>query len=119
MVPDEAAHLAMVADLQMNGGFVYGKPCPDWQKIDMASESLEVIVDGIVRWSGVGRNTNGPDLLRLVEYVVNDGQFRTGGLEVGQWITTGSWMGKMLCNARSTVEVRFEHFGVAAFSFEQ
>ena len=119
IAPDEATHLAMVADLQMNGGFVYGPSCKDWQQIDIASESLDVIIDGIVRWSGTGKNTNGPDLLRLVEYVVNDAQFRTGGLQVGQWITTGSWMGKLLCHSRSSVEVRFAHFGAVAFSFKK
>ncbi len=117
IAPEEAAHLAMVADLQMNGGFVYGPGCKDWKDVDIASESLEVIIDGIVRWSSTGKNTNGPDLLRLVEYVVNDAQFRTGGLQVGQWITTGSWMGKLLCHSRSSVEVRFARFGAVAFSF--
>ncbi len=119
IAPDEASHLAMVADLQMNGGFVYGPRCKDWKEVDIASETLEVIVDGIVRWSGAGKNTNGPDLLRLVEYVANDAQFRTGGLELGQWITTGSWMGKLLCHARSSIEVRFAHFGNVAFAFEK
>lgn len=117
VAPDEAAHLAMVADLQMNGGFVYGPACPDWQSIDIESEQLEVVIDGVVRWEGVGRNTNGPDLLRLVEHLVNHGQFRTRGLQVGQWITTGSWMGKLLAHEQSSVEVRFRHFGTVAFSF--
>ena len=117
VAPEAATHLAMVADLQMNGGFVHGPACADWQTIDNANEPLEVVIDGVVRWNGIGKNTNGPDLLRLVEYLVNDGQFRTGGLQVGQWITTGSWMGKLLANSRSTVEVRFAHFGTVAFSF--
>ena len=117
VAPDKAAHLAMVADLQMNGGFVHGSACKEWKEVDIASETLEVSIDGVVRWSGAGKNTNGPDLLRLVEYVVNEGQFRTGGLQVGQWITTGSWMGKLLCHAQAKVEVRFAHFGAVAFSF--
>ncbi len=127
VAPDEAEHLAMVADLQMNGGFVHGPahhgpahhgPAhQEWQAIDITQERLEVIIDGVVRWSGVGRNTNGPDLMRLVDFLVNEAQWRTGGLEVGQWITTGSWMGKLLAMERSSVEVRFEHFGVAACRF--
>ncbi|RRA50158.1 2-keto-4-pentenoate hydratase [Acidipila sp. EB88] len=117
IAPDEASHLAMVADLQMNGGFVHGPAVENWQQIDIASETLEVVVDGVIRWEGVGRNTNGPDLLRLLEYLANEGQFRTGGLQVGQWITTGSWMGKLLAHERSAVEVRFAHFGAVAMSF--
>ena len=117
VVPEEAAHLAMVADLQMNGGFVHGPAVRDWQTIDIANEHLEIVIDGVVRWDGVGKNTNGPDLLRLLDYLVNEGQFRTGGLQVGQWITTGSWMGKLLAHGRSAVEVRFANFGGVAFSF--
>ncbi len=117
IAPEEAAHLAMVADLQMNGGFVHGPAIRDWQTIDIANEHLEIVIDGVVRWDGVGKNTNGPDLLRLLDYLVNEGQFRTGGLQVGQWITTGSWMGKLLAHGRSAVEVRFDHFGGVAFSF--
>ena len=117
IAPEEATHLAMVADLQMNGGFVHGPACAGWQAIDTTNEQLEIVIDGIVRWNGLGRNTGGPDLLRLVEYLVNEGQFRTGGLQVGQWITTGSWMGKLLAHSKSSVEVRFAHFGAVAFSF--
>ncbi len=117
IVPDEASHLAMVADLQMNGGFVHGPALRDWQSIDKENEHLEIVIDGVVRWDAVGKNTNGPDLLRLVEYLVNEGQFRTGGLQAGQWITTGSWMGKLLAHGRSSVDVRFANFGSVAFSF--
>ncbi len=117
IAPEEASHLAMVADLQMNGGFVYGPACAEWEQVDVANEQLEVVIDGIVRWQGKGENTNGPDLLRLVEYLANEGQFRTGGLQVGQWITTGSWMGKLLAHEQSSINVRFEHFGAVACSF--
>ncbi len=118
-VPEQATHLATVADLQTNGGFVHGPACGDWQEVDMTREQLEVVVNGVVCWSGLGRNPGGPDLLRLVEYLVNEGQYRTGGLEVGQWITTGSWMGKLPAPASATVEVRFEHFGNVTFRFAQ
>lgn len=115
--PDAVPKFTMVADLQMNGGFVHGAGTKDWQSIDIASEELEMVIDGTVRWEGVGKNTNGPDLLRLLEYLANEGQYRTGGLQVGQWITTGSWMGKLLISQGSSVEARFKHFGAVAFSF--
>ncbi len=117
--PDKAAHLAMVADLQMNGGLVYGPACDHWREIDIASEEVRVVIDGVVRWEGVGKNTNGPDLLRLLEYLANEGQYRTGGLQAGQWITTGSWMGKLLCANHASVSVEYRHFGSVAFSFEK
>lgn len=117
VAPDEAAHLAMVADLQMNGGFVHGSACTGWQTLNWDNEDLEIVIDGIVRWDKPGKNTNGPDFLRLLEYLANDAQFRTGGLKAGQWITTGSWMGKLLAHERSSVAVRFAKFGTVAFSF--
>ena len=117
VAPDEAAHLAMVADLQMNGGLVHGPACENWKEIDIAREELSVVIDGVVRWEGIGKNTNGPDLLRLLEYLANEGQLRTGGLQAGQWITTGSWMGKLLAMSRSSVNVRYRQFGSVAFSF--
>jgi 2-keto-4-pentenoate hydratase len=117
VAPEEATHLAMVADLQMNGGFVHGPAVHDWQTLDITNEHLEIVIDGVVRWDAVGKNTNGPDLLRLLDYLANEAQFRTGGLQVGQWITTGSLMGKLVAHGRSAVEVRFAHFGTVAFSF--
>ena len=117
--PDKAAHLAMVADLQMNGGLVYGPACEHWREIELAAEEVKVVIDGVVRWEGVGKNTNGPDLLRLLEYLANEGQYRTGGLQAGQWITTGSWMGKLLCAGPASVAVEFKNFGPVAFSFEK
>ncbi len=115
--PGEAAHLAMVADLQMNGGFVHGPEIENWREVHMDEQPLEIIIDGIIRWDKVSRNTNGPDLLRLVEFLANEGQFRTGGLEAGQWITTGSWMGRLPAHGRSSVQVRFANLGNVAFSF--
>ncbi len=115
--PGEAAHLAMVADLQMNGGFVHGPEIENWREVHMDEQPLEIIIDGVIRWDKVSRNTNGPDLLRLVEFLANEGQFRTGGLEAGQWITTGSWMGRLLAHGRSSVQVRFANLGNVAFSF--
>ena len=115
--PDKVQQLSMIADLQVNGGFVHGHACQDWHSIDIASEPVEVVIDSVVRWNGVGQNSNGRDLLRLIDWLANEGQYRTGGLQVGQWITTGSWMGKLYAHAHSSVEVRFPHFGSAAFSF--
>ncbi len=119
IAPDEAAHLAMIADLQMNGGLIHGPAIENWRELTFDPVPLEIVVDGVVRWDGVGSNTNGPDLMRLLDFLANDGQFRTGGLQAGQWITTGSWMGKLLTMSRSSVNVRFERFGSVAFSFSK
>ncbi|HEV2576144.1 MAG TPA: 2-keto-4-pentenoate hydratase [Acidobacteriaceae bacterium] len=108
--PTKAARLAVIADLQMHGGFVYGPAVSNWQSIDFTKEHVMLAVDGIVRVERTGSNTAG-DLLRLLPWLANEGAARTGGLRKGQWITTGSWTGNTLASAGSAVEVVFSTAG--------
>jgi 2-keto-4-pentenoate hydratase len=115
--PDAADRLTAIADLQSNGGFVSGEAVPGWQDLNLAEESAQLNVDGFVRVTG-GKNSAGADLLRLVLWLANDAQERTGGLFHGQWITTGSWTGKVLAESGSTVTARFPQFGEVSIRFE-
>ena len=115
--PDKADRLTVLGDLLVHGGFVYGDAVPGWKEFDFSSEEAELTVDGMVRVQG-GKNPVGPDLLRLIQWLANEGQFRTGGLLAGQWITTGSWTGKVLADRGSNVAARFSHFGSVILSFE-
>lgn len=115
---DKVDRLSMIGDLQQNGGFVYGDAVPDWQGIDLAQESATMIVDGVVRVSAVAGNPAGTDLVRLVQWLANEGQYRTGGLKAGEWITTGSWTGKVLAQPGSQVRGSFSHFGEVWAQFE-
>ena len=108
--PAHAARLAIVADLQMHGGFVYGPAVANWRSIDFAKEHVLLVVDGVVRVERTGSNTAG-DLLRLLPWLANEGAARTGGLRKGQWITTGSWTGNTLASSGSVVEVNFSTAG--------
>jgi 2-keto-4-pentenoate hydratase len=108
--PKAANHLSALADLQMHGGFIYGAAVPDWQSIDFSAEHVTLAIDGTVRVDRTGSNTSG-DLLRLLPYLANEGATRTGGLEAGQWITTGSWTGNTPAISGAEVEVGFEHAG--------
>jgi 2-keto-4-pentenoate hydratase len=116
--PDATDRLSMVGDLQINGGFAYGPAVPGWQAIDLAAETVEVVIDGVVRCAAGMANPNGPDLLRLIAWLANEGQERTGGLKAGDWITTGSWTGKLYAVEDSSVEVTFAHFGSVGIAFE-
>jgi 2-keto-4-pentenoate hydratase len=115
--PDAVDRLSMIGDLQMHGGFVHGPAYMNWRDFDYAQENVTVSVDGAIR-TDKGANTAGPDLIRLVEWLANEAQWRTGGLRAGQWITTGSWMGKTLAKAGSSVHVHFNHFGDVTATFE-
>jgi 2-keto-4-pentenoate hydratase len=114
--PDTADRLSAIADLQTNGGFVYGEPLEDWRDLNFADVTGEMQIDGFVRVSG-GKNSAGSDLLRLVQWLANEAHSRTGGLRAGQWITTGSWTGKAFAEQGSTVVARFPRVGELRLRF--
>jgi 2-keto-4-pentenoate hydratase len=117
--PDHIDPLSVTADLAMNGGFAYGTALPSWRDVDLTQESATVIIDGVVRVENSATNPAGADLLRLVTWLANEGQFRTGGLKAGDWLTTGSWTGKGLAIEDSEVIVQFALFGEARIKFER
>ncbi len=108
--PTQVAREAMLADLQMHGGFVYGPAMLDWHSVDFSKETVSLVVDGVVRVERTGSNTSG-DLLKLLPWLANHGAARTGGLRSGQWITTGSWTGNTPADSQSTVTAEFNHVG--------
>ena len=116
-VPAQAARFSMIADLQMHGGFIHGPAVPQWQAIDFARESVTLSIDGDVKVERTASNSAGTDLLRLVLYLVNEGAARTGGLQSGSWVTTGSWTGNTFASAGSVVDVRFSTAGSVSLQF--
>jgi len=115
--PDSADKLSSFADLQINGGFVWGPPVENWVNINQAEEEAAMIVDGVIRKQGVGSNTAGHDVFRMVVWLANEGAYRTRGLKAGQWITTGSWTGKTWGCSGSEAIARFANFGSASLRF--
>ncbi len=114
---DPEVRLSKDADLQMNGGFIFGPAYHDWKSVDFSQERVSLVVDGVVRVTATGSNTSG-NLLRLLPWLANEGSARTGGLRAGQWITTGSWTGNTMAMAGSTVDVHFSTMGVVGLRFE-
>ena len=115
--PDAVDRLTAIADLQSNGGFISGSAVEGWQDFDFAQESAQMNVDGFVRVAN-GKNAAGGDLLRLVLWLANEAQSRTGGLLAGQWITTGSWTGKIMADSGSVALARFPQFGEVTVRFD-
>jgi 2-keto-4-pentenoate hydratase len=115
--PDTADRLTAIADLQSNGGFIAGPAIPGWMDFNFANETAQMNVDGFVRVEN-GRNAAGADLLRLVLWLANEAQSRTGGLSAGQWITTGSWTGKILADSGSVALARFPQLGEVTVRFD-
>lgn len=114
--PMVVPRMAMIADLQMHGAFVYGAACADWKQIDFSKEAVRLAVEGMVRVERVGSNTAG-DLMRLLPWLANEGAARTGGLRAGQWITTGSWTGNTLASGKDAVDVQFATVGQVSLHF--
>jgi 2-keto-4-pentenoate hydratase len=114
---DKVDRLSLNGDLQINGGFVYGPAFPEWRNADFTKESVTVLIEGIVRFEGTASNTAGTDLLRLVTWLANEARHRTQGLKAGDWITTGSWCGKLFANRGAEVRVRFSSFGEVQIYF--
>lgn len=115
---DKVDRFSLIGDLQMNGGFVRGEAVPDWQNYNLAEESISVTIDGKKIFEATASNSAGTDLIRLVTWLANEGSYRTGGLQSGQWVPTGSWSGKAFANAGSKVEACFSHFGAVTLTFE-
>lgn len=114
--PTDVPREAMLADLQMHGGFIYGPAYAGWRFVDFTVEKVTLIVDSVVRVERTGSNTSG-DLLKLLPWLANEGAARTGGLRKGQWITTGSWTGNTLADANSHAEVGFSTVGACHLRF--
>lgn len=114
--PAKASREAVLADLQMHGGFVHGPALAGWRSVDFTKEKVTLAVDGVVRVERTGSNTAG-DLLRLLPWLANEGSARTGGLRKGQWITTGSWTGNTLAGPGSVVDVSFATLGKLSVRF--
>jgi 2-keto-4-pentenoate hydratase len=113
---DPAVRVAKDADLQMNGGFVFGPAYPGWQSVDFHQEGVSLAVDGAIRVEATGSNTSG-NLLRLLPWLANEGATRTGGLRAGQWVTTGSWTGFTLALSGSSADARFSTVGLVGLRF--
>ena len=115
-VEPNAVHiLTNIADTQAHGGFVYGPPVADWQKIDLLTESVQQLVDGALDASRTGHP--GGDLIGQVVWLANVGSVWAGGLKAGQFVTCGSWSGANRVGPTARVQVKFAHVGDVAVDF--
>lgn len=116
--PDQVDRLSVFADLEINGGFAWGPPCPDWMRVDLTRQAVAVYVGSEARCNAIASNSAGTDLLRLAVWLANHGAVRMGGLHAGDWITTGSWSGKTFAMPGQTVRASFPGFGEVTIQFE-
>ena len=113
--PDRVDPLSQLADSLAHGAFIHGPAAPHWRELDLAAEEVALLVDG----REVKRRRGNPagDMLRLLVWLANEGARWAGGLETGQWVTTGSWTGKDYVPPGARVEARFGRMGSAVVAF--
>ncbi len=110
-----AGPLSALADSLSNHSLVLGPAITTWQQIDLASETVRLIADGVEIKSGAGNP--GGEMLRLVVWLANEGARWAGGMRAGQVITTGSWTGKDYVRPGAEVVARFAQCGDATVRF--
>lgn len=103
---------AILADNISNGGFCYGPPVADWQRIDFRRQTAQLLIDGDVAAEAVGGNTAGHPG-RLLTWLANHCAARGRPLAAGQIVTTGSHTGLVIAPPGSRVTARFAGLGEA------
>ena len=112
--PDLVDFDSNLADSMLHGGFVYGPGRADWHELDYPNLTVTQSIDDATM-----QRTGNPagDMIRLVEWLANEGSHWAGGLRAGQIVTCGSWTGKTLAPAGAKVQVHFPGLGDAFATF--
>lgn len=108
-VIDTVDPLSALADSLSHHGLVWGAAIPGWQAIDLARESVRVLVHGQEVKRAIGNPAG--EMLPLVLWMANEGAIWAGGLKAGQFVTTGSWTSKDFLPAGATVTMQFDNCG--------
>ncbi len=112
--PDLVDPLSNLADSVVHGGFVYGPGLADWQGLAFPAITVTQTIDD----SQMQRTGNpAGDMIRLVEWLANEGSVWAGGLKAGQFVTCGSWTGKTLAPPAAHATVSFPGLGEAELRF--
>src|SRR5688572_19123584 len=80
-----------LADFQSHGAFAIGSGIKAWRAIDFAAQPVEVLANGVRKASAVGAHPSG-DPSQLLPWMIEHCAGR-GGLQPGDIIATGSWVG--------------------------
>ncbi len=110
-----AGALSGLADSLSNHSLVLGPAIADWETVDLTSETVRLLVDGVEIKQGSANP--GGEMLRLVVWLANEGTHWAGGLQAGQVVTTGSWTGKDYTKPGSEVVAHFARCGDAIVRF--
>ena len=112
--PDVVDPLSNLADSILHGGFIVGPGLAAWQGLDFPAITVTQTIAG----EDMQRTGNpAGDMIRLVQWLANEGATWAGGLKAGQIVTCGSWTGKTPAPAGAAVKVAFPGVGEASATF--
>lgn len=110
-----AGAMSALADSLSNHSLVLGPAIEGWESIDLTTETVRLLVDGVEIKAGTANP--GGEMLRLVAWLANEGTHWAGGLRAGQVVTTGSWTGKDYTAPGAEVVAQFAHCGAVTLRF--
>ena len=109
-----ASTLWKLADFQSNAALIIGTGTRAWRKIDFGAQTVELMVNG--RREKQARGTHpAKDPSKLIPWMVGHCASR-GGLQAGDIIATGSWVGIVKVEPGDEIVARFPGIGEARLS---
>ena len=111
-----APALWKLADFQSHRAFVLGSGTQAWRAIDFSAQPVEAFVNGARRIGAVGSHPCG-DPSRLLPWMIEHCANR-GGLQPGDIVATGSWVGIVPVAANDDVLIRFDGIGEARLNVD-
>lgn len=108
---------ALIADNACHGAWVKGALIGNWRDINLASQPVQLMVNGNVTATGSGAAVLGHPLNAL-EWLVNKLASRGIGLKAGEYITTGVTTDTYMAGAGDRIQADFGPVGSVELTFE-
>ena len=107
----------LIADQVFHAGGALGIPALGWPGIDLAAAKGEILVDGVLRGSGVGADLLGHPLDALAWLADSGAAHAFGGLKAGQVVFLGSVTPPIWLDGPCAVTVSFDLLGTTTLRF--
>lgn len=110
-----ASPLLKLADHLGHGALILGERMAEWQGIDFPHLRVRQEIEG----GDITLRTGNPagDMIRLIQWLANNGARWAGGLKAGQIITCGSWTGMLPVGPGAEARTSFVGFAPVSVRF--
>lgn len=102
-----------LADQACHGALIVGSGTEAVKTLDVMVQPVLLLINGAVAVQSTAWSNPAGDPLRLLTWLANGGAHSLGGLQSGQWVTTGSCTGTILVAPGATVVAEFPGLGRA------